>query len=98
MLAVIEFLAAPRPRPPQPRGSHAVSIPPAIARVDRADRDLGIHAIEVFAIDNAAKGFYLKYGFTKLADDPHHLFISMKTIRKLGLGKRKGPPQTRGGP
>jgi len=28
MLAVIEFLAAPRPRPPQSRGSHAVSIPP----------------------------------------------------------------------
>lgn len=57
----------------------------ALCRVGRAERDLGIHAIEVVAIDAAAKGFYLKYGFTELADDPHHLFISMKTVRKLGL-------------
>ena len=82
----------------QGQGLGAYLLVDAIARVDRADCDLGIHAIEVFAIDNAAKGFYLKYGFTKLADDPHHLFISMKTIRKLGLGKRKGPPRLRGGP
>ncbi len=30
MLAVIEFLAAPRPRPPQPRGSRVGSIAPAV--------------------------------------------------------------------
>lgn len=29
MLAVIEFLGTPRPRPPQPRGSRAAAIPPA---------------------------------------------------------------------
>lgn len=57
----------------------------ALRRVARADRDLGIHAVEVVAIDDAAKGFYLRYGFTELADDPHHLFIPMKTVRKLGL-------------
>lgn len=64
-------------------GSHPLI--DALCRVSRAERDLGIHAIEVVAIDSPAKGFYLKYGFTELADDPHHLFISMKTIRKLGL-------------
>jgi hypothetical protein len=32
----------------------------------------------------ASNGIYLKYGFTEHADDPHHLSISMKTIRKLG--------------
>ena len=64
-------------------GSHLLI--DALCRVGRAERALGIHAIEVVAIDDAAKGFYLKYGFTELADDPHHLFISMKTVRKLGL-------------
>lgn len=57
----------------------------ALCRVDRADRELGIHAVEVVAIDDAARHFYLKYGFTELRDDPHHLFISMKTIRQLRL-------------
>lgn len=64
-------------------GSHLLI--DALCRVSRVERDLGIHAIEVVAIDDAAKGFYLKYGFTELADDPHHLFISIKTVRKLGL-------------
>lgn len=57
----------------------------ALCRVNRADRSIGIHAVEVVAIDQSAKGFYLKYGFTELRDDPHHLFISLKTVRKLGL-------------
>ncbi len=57
----------------------------ALCRIDRVDRSIGIHAVEVVAIDDAAKRFYLKYGFTELRDDPHHLFISLKMIRKLGL-------------
>lgn len=57
----------------------------ALARIAKVERDLAIHAIEVVAIDDAAKSFYLKYGFTELADDPRHLFISMKTVRTLGL-------------
>lgn len=57
----------------------------ALWRISRSERDLGIHAVEVVAIDDAAKRFYLKYGFTELADDPHHLFIAMKTVRQLGL-------------
>jgi GNAT superfamily N-acetyltransferase len=69
----------------QGQGLGAYLLVDALARVDRADRDLGIHAIEVVAIDDAAKGFYLKYGFTELTDDPHHLFISMKTVRRLRL-------------
>ena len=57
----------------------------ALRRVQKVDRDLGIHAIEVVAIDAAARRFYLKYGFTELADDPHHLFMAMKTVRQLRL-------------
>ncbi|MCC5787819.1 MAG: GNAT family N-acetyltransferase [Phycisphaerales bacterium] len=54
-------------------------------RIARADREIGIHAVEVVAIDEAARRFYLKYGFSELRDDPRHMFISMKTVRKLGV-------------
>lgn len=57
----------------------------AFARIATVDRALGIHAVEVVAIDSAAKGFYVKYGFAELKDDPHHFFLSMIKIKKLGL-------------
>jgi GNAT superfamily N-acetyltransferase len=57
----------------------------ALRRVEIADRSIDIHAIEVVAIDSAAKRFYLKYGFTELRDDPHHLYLSMKAVRALKL-------------
>ncbi|MDX9910532.1 MAG: GNAT family N-acetyltransferase [Phycisphaerales bacterium] len=57
----------------------------AFQRIARAEREVAIYAVSVHAIDDAAKRFYLKYGFTELADDPRHLFIPMATVRKLGL-------------
>ena len=50
-----------------------------------AAKEIGIHAVEVQALDDEAKSFYLKYGFTELLDDPLHLYLSIKTIQKLGL-------------
>jgi GNAT superfamily N-acetyltransferase len=44
---------------------------------------VGIAAVEVHAIDDEARGFYLKYGFTSLTDDQHHLYLPIKTINKL---------------
>lgn len=66
-------------------GSHLLI--DALRRIDHAAASIGIHAIEVVAIDSAAKRFYLKYGFTELQDDPHHLFMPLKTVRKLRLGR-----------
>lgn len=57
----------------------------AFARIAQVEESAGIHAVEVVAIDAAAKKFYLKYGFTELQDDPHHLFMPLKLIRKQGL-------------
>ena len=48
---------------------------------------IGIQAVEVEAVDDNAKRFYLKYGFTPLEDDSHHLFLPIKVIRKLKLPK-----------
>lgn len=57
----------------------------ALRRVVQTSEQLGIHAVEVDAIDESAKKFYLKYGFTELIDNPQHLYMPLKTIRHLGL-------------
>jgi ribosomal protein S18 acetylase RimI-like enzyme len=44
---------------------------------------LGVHAVEVDAIDDEAAGFYRKYGFTPLADNPLHLYLPIATIESL---------------
>lgn len=45
----------------------------------------GCYAVEVIALDATAAAFYLKYGFHPLSDDPLHLYITLKSIRKLDL-------------
>lgn len=44
---------------------------------------LGIYAVEVFALNKSAREFYLKFGFTELLDDRQHLYLTIKKIRKL---------------
>jgi GNAT superfamily N-acetyltransferase len=46
----------------------------------------GVYAVDVQAIDDEARAFYQKYGFEALEDDPLHLYLSVKAIRKLNLG------------
>ncbi len=45
----------------------------------------GCYAVEVMALDKNAAAFYLNYGFHPLADDSLHLYLTLKSIRKLGL-------------
>lgn len=44
---------------------------------------VGIAAVEVHAIDDEARSFYLKYGFVSLVDDPHHLYLPIRTVKRL---------------
>jgi ribosomal protein S18 acetylase RimI-like enzyme len=44
---------------------------------------LGVHAVEVDALDEAAAAFYRKYGFTPLLDDPLHLYLPIATIEQV---------------
>jgi GNAT superfamily N-acetyltransferase len=44
---------------------------------------VGVNAVAVFATNEAAREFYLKHGFKPLLDDPMHLFMTLKVIRKL---------------
>ena len=42
---------------------------------------LGIHAIEVDAIDESASAFYRRYGFVPLLDSPRHLYLPVNVAR-----------------
>ena len=42
---------------------------------------LGIHAVEVNAIDQQAKSFYEKYGFVPLLDNEFHMFLPIATVQ-----------------
>ena len=44
---------------------------------------LGIYAVEVYALTENAREFYLKFGFSELLDDRLHLYLTIKKIRKL---------------
>ena len=57
----------------------------ALARTLRAADQIGIHAVEVVAINESARSFYRKYGFHPLNDDCHHLYLPMTTVKKLDL-------------
>ncbi len=46
---------------------------------------LGIRAVEVDAIDEDARRFYPRFGFTPLIDDANRLFLPMHVVRKLQL-------------
>ena len=48
---------------------------------------LGIHAVEVTALDQQARAFYEKYGFVPLLDSELHLYLSVETIKSV-LGSR----------
>lgn len=44
---------------------------------------LGVHAVEVAALDDAAAAFYRRYGFTPLIDDPLHLYLPLATVEQV---------------
>jgi GNAT superfamily N-acetyltransferase len=60
----------------------------AFQRIQRLADEIGIRGVEVDAIDESARRFYLKHGFRSLLDDPNHLFLSLDVIRKLKLPER----------
>ena len=55
----------------------------ALRRAERLAEQIGVRAVEVDALSDAARDFYLKFGFVPLLDDPLHLYLPMSVIRKL---------------
>jgi uncharacterized protein (DUF1778 family) len=57
-----------------------------IAMLDNIDGQPNERLLRAVAkLDEEARSFYLRYGFTSLADDRHHLYLPMHVIRKSGL-------------
>jgi len=69
----------------QGQGLGALLLVDALRRSLQISEQVGIRAVEVDALDDAARNFYLKFGFRSLLDDPRHLFLPMQEIRKLKL-------------
>ncbi|MGC1273193.1 MAG: GNAT family N-acetyltransferase [Planctomycetaceae bacterium] len=67
------------------QGLGALLLVDALRRALHISEQVGIRAVEVDAIDEAARRFYLKFGFRPLNDDPKHLLMPMHEIRQLKL-------------
>ena len=57
----------------------------ALRRAEHLAEHAGIRAVEVDAIDDAARRFYARHGFIALKDNPQHLFLPLTVIRNLKL-------------
>jgi len=69
----------------QGQGLGALLLVDALRRAVDISDQVGIRAVEVDAIDDSARQFYMKFGFRPLLDDPRHLFLPIHVIRNLGL-------------
>lgn len=63
----------------------------ALARAYYLSRQIGALAVIVDAKDDMARQFYERFGFQRLVDDAHRLFLAMATIAGLRLPE---PDQT----
>ena len=57
----------------------------ALRRAEYLANRIGVRAVEVDAVNEAAQKFYQKFGFLSLLDNPRHLFLPMHIVRKLNL-------------
>lgn len=69
----------------QGQGLGALLLIDALRRAQFLADQIGIRAVEVDAIDDPARDFYLRFGFTLLADAPRHLYLPTQVIRGLDL-------------
>lgn len=69
----------------QGRGLGRLCLTRAIVQVERASREIGIHALVLDAKDDEARGWYLRLnlGFQALLDDTRHLFLSVATMSQV---------------
>jgi len=54
----------------------------ALSRVEGAAGIVGVRAVLVYAIDDAARRFYLHFEFEKSLVDPYQLLLLLKDLRK----------------
>jgi GNAT superfamily N-acetyltransferase len=55
----------------------------ALLRTLQASSIAGIRAVLLYAKDDAARNWYLQWGFEPSPTDPYHLFLLIKDLLKL---------------
>lgn len=58
----------------------------ALRKALDASEKVGIWGVEVVAKDESVRAFYERYGFKPLTDDPLHLYVSLRTVRRAFRG------------
>ena len=72
-------------RSEQGQGIGALLLIDVLRRSLALSEQIGIRAVEVSAIDDAARSFYIRFGLVPLKDDPNHLIMPVQAIHRLGL-------------
>lgn len=54
----------------------------ALTKAATVSNEMGIRVVELIALNQKAKDFYLRYGFQELEDDPMRLYLSIETVRQ----------------
>lgn len=59
----------------------------ALERICGAAQEVAIRAVVVHAIDDAAAGFYERFGFRGLSTAPRTLMVTLAELRQAGYGR-----------
>ena len=54
----------------------------ALTKAAAVSNELGVRVVELIALNQKAKDFYLRYEFQELKDDPMRLYLSIETVRQ----------------
>lgn len=68
----------------QEQGLGASLLNDAFERICRAAREVAVRAVVVHAIDEAAAGFYERFGFRSLSTVPQTLMVTLAELRSAG--------------
>jgi predicted N-acetyltransferase YhbS len=71
----------------QRQGLGARLLRDALERICRAAQEVAIRAVVVHAIDDAAAGFYERFGFRSLSTAPRTLMVTLAELRRAGYGR-----------
>ena len=67
----------------QRRGLGETLLVESLRKAGTASESVGVYAVDVFALHDRARSFYLKYGFVEMLDEPRHLLLPIATARQI---------------
>ena len=71
----------------QGHGLGASLLNDALERIFRAAQEVAVRAVVVHAINEAAVGFYERFGFRGLSEAPRSLMVTLAELKEAGYGR-----------